>query len=117
MAKEKPIDKNTFVEGDLPIEVRQAFQGWKNYFQEGDAINNFKPTLKDVRLFLQAAPHYARNFWRNILQNSYPEYLMNVNKADSKEDQPLEINEMAPFFRVAIYNFLHSNQEKAIKGR
>lgn len=88
----------------LPNEVRMAFQGWKNYFKEGEAINSVKPTYKDMQLFLTTHPHYARNYWRNIVEDSTPNYLKNLSTADASSVVPPK--EMSSFLKVAIYNFL-----------
>ena len=53
---------------ELPIIVRQAYQGWKNYFEEGPDINVLDPTYAEVNEFLKDHPHYMRNYWRNIDQ-------------------------------------------------
>jgi hypothetical protein len=105
-------DLNTLSEMELPLEVRQAFQGWKNYFKEGIAINDLKPTLNDVQEFLQKCPHYARNFWRNIVEKNYPDYLIGINLANRPEKQTINSSELTPFLRVGLYNFLQWHQEK-----
>jgi hypothetical protein len=104
-------DLNTLDETEFPLDVQIAFQGWKNFFKEGDAINQLKPTFKEVEQFLKISPNYNRNFWRNILDSTYPSYLKGWQLANLKADEPMPNNEIAPFFRVAIYNYLHSNPE------
>lgn len=86
----------------LPHDVRLAFQGWKNYFKEGDLINQVKPTYEQMQTFLAQYPHYARNYWRNIL----PEYLKayTLEKKDSAS-AIISQNELSPFLRTAFFNF------------
>lgn len=93
----------------LPKNVRMAFQGWKNFFKEGEAINSVKPTAAEMRQFLVTHPHYARNYWRNIVEPSNPDYL----KALNGEDAVIPSNEMAPFLKVAIFNYLAAKKETA----
>lgn len=95
----------------LPQEVRLAFQGWKNYFKEGDSINHMKVTYEEIGQFLQENPHYARNFWRNIVSKATPDYLKTYtfNKFDPQSEIPPP--ELSPFLKVAIYNFLMSKKE------
>lgn len=97
-----PQNLATLPENALPISVRQAFQGWRNYYKEGKAINNVKPTFEEMDRFLQAYPHYARPNWRNILLDQFPDYL-NQMPSESKEEMPEE--QLAPFLRVAFYNY------------
>lgn len=78
-------NKEEDVAADLPLSVRQAFQGWKNFFKEGEAINQFKPSREDVAALLIQYPTFARNYWRNL----YPGYLR---------------GEIPPFLKVALYN-------------
>lgn len=105
-------DLNTLSEIELPLDVRQAFQGWKNYFKEGSAINDLKPTLKEVADFLEKSPHYARNFWRNIEEKNYPQYLLEVTLGHYAKKEAIKSDELAPFLRVALYNFLNSQDLK-----
>ncbi len=72
----------------LPHVVQLAFQGWKNYFKEGEAINKYTPTPEELKAFLEQHPHYARPYWRNIVDN----YLK-------------DSNQFAPFLKVALYNW------------
>jgi hypothetical protein len=93
-------------ESNLPMVVRQAFQGWKNYFKEGDAINNAKFTPDEVRNFLKLYPHYARPYWRNIMLNNYPRYLeFTIEPAAENAKGTVADDEIAPFLRVALYNY------------
>jgi hypothetical protein len=86
----------------LPKEVRQAFQGWKNFFKEGEEINALKVTYGDLEALLKIHPHYARNYWRNI----FPKYLEQVSDMEVAQDQ------LAAFLKVAIYNMKEQEKEK-----
>ena len=57
-------DLQSLSKDELPIIVRQAYQGWKNYFEEGPDINVLDPTYAEVNEFLKDHPHYMRNYWR-----------------------------------------------------
>lgn len=99
-------DLNTLEASVLPQDVRIAFQGWKNYFKDGEAINQVKPTFSEMRQFLQSHPNYARNFWRNIVAESNPDYLKNLSSVANEGVIPT--NAMSSFLKVAIYNYLNS---------
>ena len=88
----------------LPMQVRQAFQGWKNFFTEGEAINALTPSYREVRAFLKKHPHYARNYWRNIVEASVPDYLR-FSSAHS-DDTIVPRSELANFLQVALFNYL-----------
>lgn len=94
----------------LPREVKEAFQGWKNYFKEGKAINQTHPTYAELQEFLKAHPHYARNFWRNIMAKNTPNYLKSFTLGKFDPKQPIPNEEMTAFLRVALYNYLQSKQ-------
>ncbi|MBA3815886.1 MAG: hypothetical protein H0X29_05085 [Parachlamydiaceae bacterium] len=113
LASRQKEDLNTLEVSDLPTDVRIAFQGWKNYFKDGEAINQVKPTLPEMRQFLVSYPHYARNFWRNIVANSNPDYLKNLSVNDSEGVVPA--NAMSPFLKVAIFNYLQDQDKKIEK--
>lgn len=89
----------------LPIDVQRAFIGWKNFFQEGDLINQVKPTYKDMADFVLRFPDYARNDWRNIVMKGKPDYLKSLflNKFDPKDFVPE--SELAGFLKVAFFNY------------
>ena len=92
-----------------PKEVVQAFQGWKNFFKEGEAINNTVPTYGQMMTFLNASPHYQRNYWRNILIDSYPNYLKNLYTHPAiNPSLTIPKSEIAPFLKVAFYNYQQS---------
>lgn len=91
----------------MPLQVRMAFQGWRNYFSEGEAIDKVKPTVAQIKQFLSSYPHYARNYWRNIVEDSNPNYLVSISKPEEKNAEAvIPSDEMAPFLKVAIYNYL-----------
>jgi len=102
-------DLNEQSEDILPILVRQSFQGWKNYFKEGDAINSINPTYAEMQQFIKEKPHYARNYWRNIVEVQYPMYLKSIKQ--QKQNDIMPRNEIAPFLRVAYYNFFEARKK------
>lgn len=104
----KTEDLSTLPTSVIPQEVRMAFEGWKNYFMEGDAINQVKPTYGEVEKFLKTHPHYARNYWRNILLKSYPKYLESLSSKGDKASGEVPQEELAPFFKVGFYNYSNS---------
>ena len=95
-------------ETSLPLSVRMAFQGWKNYFKEGDAINKIKPTYGQMLSFLEIYPHFARNFWRNI---SSEDYLKTLTLGSFKKEESIPQKELAPFLRVAYFNYEKTKKE------
>lgn len=99
----------------LPQSVRRAFQGWKNFYKEGEEINQVKPTYEEMQVFLQKYPTYDRPRWRNIVvtQKGSNEYLKDMNdKASSKEVIPNE--ELASFLKVGFFNFKKANEKAEI---
>lgn len=92
----------------LPLQVRQAFQGWKNFFKEGEAINALQPTVQQVRSFLSRYPQYSRNDWRNIVGFNY---LASLSELGLDFDTIIPVNELSSFLRVALYNDLKASQE------
>ncbi len=92
---------------ELPLVVRQAFYGWKNYFKEGDAINAFNPSFLQLEEFLKNHPHYARNYWINIISTEYPDYLKIYSEGIYEKNAEVPREEIAPFLRLALYNTHH----------
>lgn len=90
----------------IPWEVYRAFIGWKNYFVEGSAINALKPTKSEMAEFLRLYPHYAPNFWQNIVGSSY---LQSFQRLAHTENIPS--SEIPPFLKAAFYNHLKSLTE------
>jgi hypothetical protein len=96
-------------ESQLPKIVRQAFQGWKNYYKEGEKINALAPTIAQVQTFVEANPHYQRNFWRNINEVAGQKiaginYLYLLTQTAFNPEEPFPANQLAPFLKVAMYN-------------
>jgi hypothetical protein len=83
----------------LPIEVRQAFTGWKNYFFEGDAINTFLPSYGLLKEFLKDFPHYTRPYWRNIYGLHY------LKELEDNPDSIISKEYLSVPLRVALYNY------------
>jgi len=95
-------DLNQLPENVLPLEVRQAFIGWKNYFIEGNEINNIRPRYKEMADFIKKYPHYAHNFWRNIVGESY---LTSLRRGNYNPDAIIPDSELSSFLKVAFYNY------------
>lgn len=100
-------------ESSLPIIVRQAFQGWKNYFKEGDAINKFKPTYAQVQAFLGDHPFYARNYWQNIQDLAGQHYLETLTSGKFAPADIIPDEQVPPFLKVALFN---AEQAKKSRG-
>lgn len=96
----------------LPLEVRRAFIGWMNYFKEGDQINKVQPTLAELQKFLGSYPHYARNYWRNIVAESTPHYLESVDSGKGDPESKVPTNELSSFLKVAFFNYQKGQGEK-----
>jgi hypothetical protein len=88
----------------LPLDVQKAFQGWKNYFLEGDAINEVKPTYREMQEFLETHPHYARNYWRNIVDSEKLHYLKTLSSGTFEPDEIIPEDELSGFLKVAFFN-------------
>jgi hypothetical protein len=107
----KLIDKlpvmlgNQEVKG-LPIKVRLAVLGWKNYYIEGDAINKMEANFGQLKAFLAENPHFARNYWRNLTLESAPNYLKTITFGNPKDKDIVPNDEYAPFLRVSLFNFI-----------
>ncbi len=97
----------------LPTDVRIAFEGWTNYFKDAEAINEIQPTYSQMRAFLEGHPHYARNFWRNIVATVAPAYLSSVTSAQAKGDSLVPVDDMTSFLKVAVYNYLKTQPVSA----
>lgn len=81
----------------LPVEVKQAFIGWCNFFKEGEQINQKEWTYADLERVLALYPGYRRNLWCHLEPNylkSYP----------GQMEELIPANEITPFLRVALYN-------------
>lgn len=97
-------------EGTMPSEVRLAFTGWKNFTKEREAIQALRVTYGQVQDLIAVAPHYARNYWQNIIDSDLGTYVKGVEKADAKEVVPDK--DVPEFLRIAIYNL-----EQAKRGK
>lgn len=97
------LDGQSDLAANLPLTVRQAFQGWKNFFKEGDAINALRPRAAEVQAFLLKYPHYARNYWRNIAGTRYLQSLLG---GGISPDASVPIDELPGFLLLALYNDL-----------
>jgi hypothetical protein len=112
-------DLQTLSEEVLPFAVRQAFLGWKNFYKEGDAINQQTYTYGQVLDFLKQYPHYARSFWRNIEQvenrtvagNNYLQSLFSPTTVIP--DDPFPNEQLAPFLKVALFNAQQAQKESS----
>ena len=96
-------------ESTLPLIVRLAFQGWKNYFKEGEAINAIQPTVEQMKAFLKAYPNYGRPYWRNIGQVYHQrvageQYLLSLLNTQMNGEALIPEQELAPFLKVALFN-------------
>lgn len=92
----------------LPVEVRIAFQGWKNYFFEGHEINQNSISFDVLRRFLDQHLEFGRSYFKNVLSEKYPHYLKSL---ETNQDGFID-GEIAPFLRVAIYNFQQAQLNK-----
>lgn len=89
-------------EDEMPWQVRQAYTGWLNYFEEGEAINEQQITVSQLRNFLVEHPEYKRNLWRNIVMQNVPDYLKIL--ASTEDNQLVPTEQLTPFIRVALFN-------------
>lgn len=92
----------------IPKDVQIAFQGWKNYFIEGDAINAVQPTYGQMGDFLRGHLNYARNFWRNIFIDTTPDYLKSYTDGGYNPKDPIANNNLETMLKVAFYNWQKS---------
>lgn len=99
----------------LPREVRQAFQGWKNYYKEGDKINHIIPTYSQVQAFLAKYPFYSRNFWRNIHNLAGEHYLETLFQGGFAPADLVPDDQIPPFLKVALYNAIGAKEDKVGK--
>lgn len=98
----------TLSESELPLIVRQAFLGWKNYYMEGPNINEVRPTINLVQLFLGKHPTYARSYWRNIdkirdVPVAGKNYLLALLQGASP-DSVIPNDQLSSFLKVAYFN-------------
>ncbi len=113
----KTENLQTLLPTTLPLIVRQAYQGWKNYFIEGAQINDLQPTFAQVKTFLEDHSHYAYNYWRNIQeingqQVAGKDYLYAFVNSTFIPDAHVPKEELAPFLKVALYNAEQAKQNR-----
>lgn len=94
----------------IPKEVQQAYIGWKNFMVEGDLINQMKPTYGDVDEFIKLYPHYARNYWRNLVMSSKPDYLKTYAYTKYDPKTAIPENELSAFLKVALFNYMQAKK-------
>lgn len=104
-----PTDMRSISLTTLPQVVRMAFQGWKNYFKEGELINQVKPTFGEMKAFIDTHPHYARNYWRNVVADMTPQYLQNLSTGLVNSIIPNEA--LSSFLKAAFFNFQESTKK------
>lgn len=97
----------------LPLEVRQAFEGWRNYFKEGNQINSVKPTYALMKDFLDVFPDYARHYWRNIYLENKPNYLKKLTDGNYQAQEIIPDDELSGLLKVNFYNFLKSKNSSS----
>lgn len=104
-----PKENNVLITSGIPQVVQQAFIGWKNYLLEGSKINSVKPTFGEMRDFIGSHPHYARNFWRNIVEKGRPNYLKSLGSGESQETIPSD--ELSSFLKVGFFNYQQAKND------
>ncbi len=87
---------------ELPLDVKRAYAGWRNYFFEGAQIEQASFTRKQVKTFLSAYPHYRRNYWCQIVGSHY---LADLENLSLESNEYLSQGTLAPFLRIALYNW------------
>lgn len=97
--------------GNLPRDVQIAAVGWLNFNKDGDAIDKVSPSFGEMENFLNSHPNYARNFWRNILLESRPDYLKTNFGGKFDAGAKVPSNEMAGFLQFAYFNFIKGSMQ------
>lgn len=87
---------------ELPLIIRQAYLGWKNFHEEGEEINQMQWTAEDLRFFQKKHPEYAVHLWKNLFPGPL-HYLANL-KEKTTQETPIPPQDLPPFLRVALYN-------------
>lgn len=90
---------------ELPILVRQAFQGWKNFTKESHAIQELKPTYGQLQTFIEIYRNFRRPLWINLLRETRPDYLKPVK---AKDDEIVPDAHMSGLLKIGLYNYLSS---------
>lgn len=88
---------------EVPLIVRKAFIGWKNYTREGRTIDGLKPTWRQLWTFLEVYPNFKRPFWINFLREERPKYLQE-ERVDGREVIPED--RLDGLIKMALYNYL-----------
>lgn len=101
-------DLNEVSHSELPVIVRQAFQGWKNFTKESEAINHLKPTYGQLQTFIEVYPNFRRSLWINLVKSTRPDYLKPV-QIDEKEVVPDA--QMSALLKIALFNYLASTRQ------
>jgi hypothetical protein len=112
LPKSEVEDLSTLPLATLPLDVRIAFQGWENYFKAGEAVNTIQVTKQQLESFLDGHPHYARNYWQNIVKDTVPNYLKSEETGTKLSGDVVPSGEFASFLKVALYNYLQGKQDK-----
>lgn len=96
----------------VPLVVKQAFQGWKNFAKEGAAINKINPTYGEVKKFLEEYPKYGRPYWRNIKfiegREVAGDHYLESLQGETNDGDLVPKEQIAPFLKVALFNYLQS---------
>ena len=108
-------DLSSLSEKELPLMVKISFQGWRNYFKEGAAINLLRPTVGEVRGFLKKHGNYSRSYWKNFSvvftkEVAGKNYLIDLSK--DKEEKELATNQLSSFLKVALFNAQQASLEQ-----
>lgn len=93
------LAENTDSPLNVPLQVQQAYTGWKNFFYEGKAIDTFQSTYKLYNELLAKYPHYAKNYWQNLI----PVYMKS-----KEEGELIPQYEQPSFLKSALFNFSKS---------
>ncbi len=101
---------------NLPNDVLIAVTGYRNYYKEGADIDKFSPFYEELDHFVNTHPNYARNFWRNILLKSRPDYLLVLTSGKYNAKAVVSPTEMAGFLKVAMFNDAQSDNVSVAKN-
>lgn len=101
------VDLQNYSYKAFPLKVRMAFQGWKNYFFEWDDIKEVRPTIEQMKTFLEEHPGYKRCLWRNLLLSDKPDYLKPFwgCRSPPSSNDSLNDDELSNFLKAGFYNY------------
>lgn len=85
------------IAGELPLEVKLAFQGWKNYMKERSFIQALAVSGGELNRFLERYPSFRRPYWKNIVGENYLRHAWG-------EEEIVPQMEMAGFLKSSLYN-------------